>query len=269
MLYVNFPTPATRLSQIPTGECDLNNTDTCKAIPLDICRLVPEVPIVTARRRLYFASPLTPDNGRMMHRNSFVPTVLAFLFVLVAAVPAGAAEGEPRALVERFQGNLLAVMKEAETLGVKGRYERLVSPIEETFHLSLMIRVATGSFWKKATKAQRSGLLAAFKHMSVSTYANQFDGYSGQVFEIVGQRPGPQKTVLVKTTIVSPGDSPAKLTYVVKEFQGQWRIVDVLLDNDISQLAVRRSEYRGLLKNNGVDALIATLNTKADGLVAE
>ena len=105
--------------------------------------------------------------------------------------------------------------------------------------------------------------------MSVSTYANRFDGYSGQVFEIVDQRPGPQKTVLVKTRIVSPGDSPVRLTYVVKEFEGQWRIVDILLDNDISELAVRRSEYRRLLKNNGVDGLIATLNDKADGLVAE
>ncbi len=200
---------------------------------------------------------------------SFTLKVLVVLAGVLTALPAAAQEDPARAVVERFQQNLLAVMKEAESLGVKGRYERLEPKIEEAFHLSLMIRVATGSFWKKATGAQRSGLLAAFKHMSVSTYANQFDGYSGQVFEIVGQRPGPQKTVLVKTTIVSPGDSPAKLTYVVKEFQGQWRIVYILLDNDISELAVRRSEYRGLLKNNGVDGLIATLNTKADGLVAE
>ncbi len=200
---------------------------------------------------------------------SFTLKVLVVLAGVLTALPAAAQEDPARAVVERFQQNLLAVMKEAESLGVKGRYERLKPKIEEAFHLSLMIRVATGSFWKKATGAQRSGLLAAFKHMSVSTYANRFDGYSGQVFEIVGQRPGPQKMVLVKTTIVSPGDSPAKLTYVVKEFQGQWRIVDVLLDNDISELAVRRSEYRGMLKKNGIDGLIATLNTKADGLVAE
>ncbi len=195
--------------------------------------------------------------------------VLLLLAGVLTALPAAAQEDRARAVIQRFQENLLAVMKEAKSLGVKGRYERLEPKIEEAFHLALMIRVATGSFWRKADKEQRSRLVAAFKRLSVSTYANRFDGYSGQVFEIVDQRPGPQKTVLVKTTIVSPGDSPAKLIYVVKEFQGQWRIVDVLLDNDISELAVRRSEYRGLLKNNGVDGLIATLNTKADGLVAE
>ncbi len=213
----------------------------------------------------------------MMHRNSFVPTALAFLFVLVAAVPAGvltalpaAAQEDPaRTVIQRFQQSLLAVMKEAKTLGVTGRYQRLQPRIEEAFHLPLMIRVATGSFWRKADEEQQARLVAAFKRLSISTYANRFDGYSGQVFEIADQRPGPQKTVLVKTRIVSPGDSPARLTYVVKEFEGQWRIVDILLDNDISELAVRRSEYSRLLKKNGVDALIATLNDKADGLVAQ
>ncbi len=200
---------------------------------------------------------------------SFTLNVLVVLAVVLTALPATAQEDPARAVVERFQQDLLAVMKEAKILGVKGRYERLEPKIEEAFHLSLMIRVATGSFWKKATEAQRSGLVAAFKRMSVSTYANRFDDYSGQVFEIVGQRPGPQKMILVKTRIVSPGDSPAKLTYVMKEFQGRWRIVDILLDNDISELAVRRSEYRRLLKKNGVDGLIATLNDKAGELVEE
>ena len=202
---------------------------------------------------------------------SFTLKVLLFpLFAgVLTALPAAAQEDPARTVIQRFQQSLLAVMKEAESLGVTGRYQRLQPIIEEAFHLPLMIRVATGSFWKKADEEQRSRLVAAFERLSVSTYANRFDGYSGQVFEIVDQRPGPQKTVLVKTRIVSPGDSPVRLTYVVKEFEGQWRIVDILLDNDISELAVRRSEYRRLLKNNGVDGLIATLNDKADGLVAQ
>lgn len=204
-----------------------------------------------------------------MTLRSFTLKVLLFLAAVLTALPAAAEEDPARAVIQRFQQSLLAVMKDAKSLGVTGRYQRLEPTIEEAFHLPLMIRIATGSFWKRATKEQQSGLVAAFKRMSVSTYANRFDGYSGQVFEIVGQRPGPQKTVLVKTRIVSPGDSPARLTYVVKEYEGRWRIVDILLDDDISELAVRRSEYSRLLKRNGVGGLIATLNDKAAGLVAQ
>ena len=200
---------------------------------------------------------------------SFTLSVLLLLAGVLTALPAAAQEDPARTVIQRFQQSLLAVMKEAKSLGVTGRYQRLQPRIEEAFNLPLMIRVATGSFWRKADEEQQSRLVAAFKRLSISTYANRFDGYSGQVFEIVDQRPGPQETVLVKTRIVRPGDSPARLTYVVKEFEGQWRIVDILLDDDISELAVRRSEYNRLLKKNGVDALIATLNDKADGLVAQ
>ena len=204
-----------------------------------------------------------------MHPSFFVPKVLAVLFVLVAAIPAGAAEVEPRVLVERFQGNLLAVMKEAETLGVKGRYDRLVSSIEETFYLPLMIRIASGPYWKGANQTQRSRLISAFRRMSVSRVATLFDGYAGETFEAIGEKPGPQNTLLVKTRIVIPDKSSVNLTYVAKAIKERWRLIDVIVDDGISELSVRRSEYRRVLQNEGIDGLIATLNKKADELIAQ
>lgn len=204
-----------------------------------------------------------------MHPSFFVPKVLAVLFVLVAAVPAGAAEVEPRVLVERFQENLLAVMKEAETLGVKGRYDRLVSSIEETFYLPLMIRIASGPYWKGANQTQRSRLISAFRRMSVSRVATLFDGYAGETFEAIGEKPGPQNTLLVKTRIVIPDKSSVNLTYVAKAIKERWRLIDVIVDDGISELSVRRSEYRRVLQKEGVDGLIATLNKKADELIAQ
>ncbi len=204
-----------------------------------------------------------------MYPSSFVPKVLAVLFFLVAAVPAGAAEVEPRVLVERFQGNLLAVMKEAESLGVKGRYDRLVSSIEETFYLPLMIRIASGPYWKGANQTQRSRLISAFRRMSVSRVATLFDGYAGETFEAIGEKPGPQNTLLVETRIVIPDKPSVNLTYVAKTIKERWRLIDVIVDDGISELSVRRSEYRRVLKNEGVDGLIATLNKKADELIAQ
>lgn len=204
-----------------------------------------------------------------MHSISFVSKVLAVLFVLVSAIPAGAAEVEPRVLVERFQGNLLAVMKEADTLGVKGRYDRLVISIENTFYLPLMIRIASGSFWKGANQTQRSRLISAFRRMSVSKVATLFNGYAGETFEAIGEKPGPQNTRLVKTRIVIPDKPSVNLTYVAKAIKERWRLIDVIVDDGISELSVRRSEYRRVLQNEGIDGLIATLNKKADELIAQ
>ncbi|MEK9723668.1 MAG: ABC transporter substrate-binding protein, partial [Rhodospirillaceae bacterium] len=56
------------------------------------------------------------------------------------------------------------------------------------------------------------------------------------------------------------------LTYVTREVQGAWRIIDVLVDAGISELAVRRSEYRLILKTDGIDGLITVLGDKASAL---
>ncbi len=174
----------------------------------------------------------------------------------------------PAAVVEGFHAALLEAMKRADELGLIGRYKFLAPRVEESFNQTRMIRVATGTAWKAANTEQRKRLLDAFARMSTGTYAAQFNGYSGQRFETIRERPGPQKTVLVETKILDRGGkTEADLTYVLLAVKKRWRIVDILLDNTISQLAVRRSEYRRILKKDGMDGLIAILNKKADGLL--
>ena len=159
----------------------------------------------------------------------------------------------------------------AEKLGVSGRYDLLAPVIDKDFDLQRMIRVTAGKFWRQADGASRAKALAAFRRMSIATYAAQFDGWSGQTFTTIASRPGPQRTVLVQTKISAPGGDGAALTYVLKERtrgNGEWRIVDVLLDGFISQLAVRRSEYQRVLKSNGLPGLIKVLDAKAGKLLA-
>jgi phospholipid transport system substrate-binding protein len=43
-----------------------------------------------------------------------------------------------------------------------------------------------------------------------------------------------------------------------------WLISDVYLDGAISEVATRRSEFAAILRNEGIDGLIAALNRKAD-----
>jgi phospholipid transport system substrate-binding protein len=73
----------------------------------------------------------------------------------------------------------------------------------------------------------------------------------------------------VDTQLVRPQDPPVPLTYVMAERDGSWRIIDVLLDRSISELAVRRSEYNQVLRNGGLNELAATLDKKADQLREE
>lgn len=175
----------------------------------------------------------------------------------------------PKAIVESFQQSMIAIMKEAKVLGVKGRYERLAPIIDQAFHLPLMTHIAASSHWNEATTSQRQALVTAFRRMSVSTLATLLDGYSGERFAHVGESPGPQGTLLVETRLIKSDSTAHDIAYVAKQIQNRWYLIDVIVDKGISELNVRRSEYRRVLQQDGVDGLIRVLNAKADELLAQ
>jgi phospholipid transport system substrate-binding protein len=73
----------------------------------------------------------------------------------------------------------------------------------------------------------------------------------------------------VQTRIVRPNKEPVPITYVMRKFaDDDWRIVDVIVSNGISELAVRRSEYNAILNDGGPSELVAKLNQKADAILA-
>ena len=204
----------------------------------------------------------------MRHR-LIIANLLVFLVFLTATLPSTAQEPSASSVVRFFQEGMIEVMKEAESLGVKGRFDRLEPLIDVAFHVPVMARFAAGSHWKGASLEQKNRLVDAFRRMSGSTLATLIDGYSGEAFRLIGEKAGQQGTVLVETELVRVDDSPVSIAYLAKRFKDRWRLVDVIVDDGISELKVRRSEYRRVLKKNGVEGLIEVLNGKADQLVAQ
>lgn len=186
----------------------------------------------------------------------------------LAEFPAMAqASGEPKAKVEAFHAKLLEVMKQAQTLGVKERFEFLKPTIEKSFDFKLMVALASGKHWRAAPETKKHDAQTAFARLSTATYADRFSGFSGQSFKTLSVTKGPRRTFLVRTQIIRPEKSPVPLTYVTRRRGEDWRIVDVLVDDGISELAVRRSEYRSVLNSTGIDGLINLLKMKTNSLL--
>ncbi len=185
---------------------------------------------------------------------------LAFL-----ASPANA--GPARDLVEKFHDELIAVMKKADTISIEKRFEILDPAVRRTFNMGEMIRITSGTVWRSGAEADKSAAADAFTKMSVSTYASRFDGFSGQRFETVSEAPGPKNSMVVRTRIHRPGDTPVKLTYILRLYSGQWQAIDVIVAGGISELALRHSEYRAILKKGGLKVLAEILDKKSDQIL--
>ena len=195
--------------------------------------------------------------------------VLSYLFIAPPASDnAAAAGGAPSHIVAGFQSALVAVMKEAETLSIRQRFEQLTKTADESFHWALMAQITAGNHWKSATHAERIKMVKAFRRMSITTLVMLFDGYSGEIFKVRHEANGPSRTRLVQTVLIKGDKSKVTILYVCRKFKEGWRMIDVIVDNGISELKVRRSEYNLILKKGGLSTLIRLLNSKADEILS-
>jgi phospholipid transport system substrate-binding protein len=184
------------------------------------------------------------------------------------AANASLAADAPQDVVAAMQSTLKEVWEQSDELSTGQRYQRLEPALRKAFNFGRMIEVAAGPAWARANPEEQAELQEAFVRYSVATYASRFSGYSGQRFEITEQRPAPRDLTTVETLIVKPDDEAVPITYVVSNETGTPQIVDVIFKG-VSEMAVRRSDYRNILKQSGPRGLAQRLNQQANDLLQE
>jgi len=183
--------------------------------------------------------------------------------VALAAGPVFAADPASR-LVQRLNDALVASMKAPKSVGVKGRYAKLAPVVAAAFDLPIMTQTVVGPTWDRYSTVERARAIAAFKRVTVASYAANFQNWAGESFAIDGvQTRGEDR--IVQTRLLKPGGAPVALLYQVHQAQGGWGIVDVYFGG-VSQVAAERAEFAAAAAQ-GPAAFTAALNAKADKLL--
>ena len=183
---------------------------------------------------------------------------LAMLSYPVHAAPVSGGD-----TVQGLYDALLVTMKNGRTLGQSGRFTQLEPVIRRTFDIASMARLSVGSSWSALSEGQRQQVTESFARYISAIYADRFDSYAGQKLHVTGEQPA-AAGVMVKSQIVKANGEPVNIDYMMRRNGEAWLISDIYLDGAISEIATRRSEFAAILRNEGVDGLIAALNRKAD-----
>ncbi|WP_431266707.1 ABC transporter substrate-binding protein [Dankookia sp. P2] len=192
--------------------------------------------------------------------------LLAALLAPSAPLPARA-QATPAAVIEGFNATLLDIMKNAQRLGVRGREGRLRPVMAQAFNLEAMTRISIGPAWTQIPPAEQQALIRAFSDWSIATFAHRFDGYSGESFQTTGENTLQSGDRLVRTQLLRPREEPVALNYLLRDFGGAWRVVDVYLSGTVSELASRRAEFTTLLREGGAARLEAELRRRTATLL--
>jgi phospholipid transport system substrate-binding protein len=195
---------------------------------------------------------------------------------------AGAANQEARAatpsspavrVVESLQVVLMECMQRADELGFDGRYQIIAPALDQTFDMTAIARGSLAEVWNELDMSQRAQWVALTRDYTAADLADRFDRYSNQSFDIQSEEaeeaeePGGSGSVIIRTVIAQRYKKDWRLDYRLRESQRGWRIVNVWLRGRISDVALRRAEYRAVMAKEsdvmqGFEALVASLTQK-------
>ena len=191
----------------------------------------------------------------------------AGLGIAMLAHPAHAVPMSGGDTVKGLYDALLGTMKSGRSLGQSGRFARLEPVVRRTFDIPTMARLSVGSSWVTLSEAQRQQVIESFGRYISAIYTDRFDSYAGQKLQVTGEQPA-AAGLIVKSQIIKANGEPVNVDYMMRRNGDTWLISDIYLDGAISEVATRRSEFGAILKNEGIDGLIAALNRKANILTA-
>ena len=194
-----------------------------------------------------------------------IATAISFsLLILAAAIPARAqgAADPAAAAVQGFYDALVGSMKSGGT--TKSRYDKLKPAVEQAFDLPGMTALSVGPSWSSTSPADQKALIDAFERMTIANYARNFDSYSGEKFTVDPTAMDRNAAKLVKSTLKPSSGDAIPFNYRLHQAGGSWKIIDIYLNGNISQMAQKRSDFGATLQASGPAGLAKKINALAD-----
>jgi phospholipid transport system substrate-binding protein len=198
-----------------------------------------------------------------MKRRDFLALGAGGIAAGLSLGPASAAEPAV-GLIERFYVALKAVMQRTGNGSVAARAQGLAGPVNSTFDIPGMARLAIGSHLSNVG-GQQGAITQAFGKFLVASYAKQFGAYGGERFDVLPQTEKRRIGTLVRTKIIDAGGRSTDVDYIVGS---SGRSIDIYLNSSVSELASRRAEFDSLLSSGGATALLSSLRERTDRLLA-
>jgi phospholipid transport system substrate-binding protein len=196
--------------------------------------------------------------------NRLVQALCLAVFASLVATPAGAeGAGDPAAAsVQNFYDALVGAMKSGGS--AKSRFEKLKPALEQDFDLPGMTALSVGPTWSSIPAGDQKALTDAFERMTIANYARNFDSFHGEKFTVdpAVQQRGTDKFV---KSMMTPGSGEAiAFNYRLHQAGESWKIVDVFLAGNISQLAQKRADFATTLTSAGPQGLAKKIDALAD-----
>lgn len=190
--------------------------------------------------------------------------VTAMLLYIPVAWTQGLDTTDPAKTVNSLHSSLLKGMQGGDKLGFQGRFKLLAPIVERSLDLDFIAKTILGKKLRtKLNREQQQIYISHFHKLSISTYAGWFKEYDGEHFKYIDQKTMPRNYVLVRSQLIKSNGDTVSFDYLLRQDKKDWRIINILADG-VSDLALKRVEYRSVLGKKGFKVFIDMLKKKIE-----
>lgn len=194
-------------------------------------------------------------------RSALIAALLA-----VGAGPALGGADDAARFIEEAGAEFLAVANPMNGVA-DARTGRVGDFLEHRTALVTIARFTAGRVWRQMSDAQRDAYRVALRDLAARFLVKRIEDTNKPDYRVVRSAELPDnKGYLISTELTGTGSDDFTVDWRVDEKDGQFRILDVIMEG-VSLLVTYRSEVAAVLEaeGNSIDGLIANLRERAGG----
>jgi phospholipid transport system substrate-binding protein len=190
----------------------------------------------------------------------FIIVALSFSS-LALSLSAYADAGSPKAEIEDTINRIIKTVASTPDASVSTeRRTKLRELINPKFNFAEMSRRSLGPNWNEITADEQREFTQVFSELLARTYLSKIETVKPGMVKVESESVETQKAV-VKTVVISKGDTfPIDYKLMVGT-TGTWQVYDVVIEN-IGLVANYRNEFSGIIRKDKFSGLMERLRNK-------
>jgi phospholipid transport system substrate-binding protein len=166
----------------------------------------------------------------------------------------------PRGVVQATTGAVINVLANAG-LPTDEKRHRVEEIVYSRVDFATLSKLVLARSWNQLSEEQRRQFMEEFRQNLSATYGRNVESYKNEKVTIIDDHAEARGDWTVRTKIVRSGADDINVDYRVRQIDGTWKIIDIIIEN-VSLVANFRSQFQEIISQGGPTRLLQVLHDK-------
>jgi len=164
------------------------------------------------------------------------------------------------AVVERTTSGVITILTD-QKLSTDEKRKRVEGIVLQSVDFETLSKLVLARNWTRFSEPQRTEFMTLFRNHLSMTYGRNVESYKNEKVTVTGSRAETGGDATVKTKILRGGPGDVMVDYRLRQRDGQWKIIDVIIEG-VSLVSNFRSQFQDVVSGGGPEKLLRLLREK-------